>query len=214
MRGVSLLFWGLSLLFHLIILVLVLIFWPANRLPPPSVSLYLASGPAPSGGVLERGEAPHPTPPRAPRVVSPQPVVRAHWHSLRGEPQPKSSTPEKLPPPSFPEQEASAEDLLGESASTQSASAKVWTSGGGSAPSLLPPIPPQHIPEGEITWHLTLWIPPQGGSPSRILGLETAHPRLDSWLGAWLARQGFPASETGKSYQIHWVLKLKAVSPD
>ncbi len=214
MRGVSLLFWGLSLLFHLIILVLVLAFWPVNRMPPPSVSLHLESGPAPSGGGFVRGEAPRPTPPRAPRVIAPKPVVQVHWNSLRGELQPQSSTPEKLPAPSFPDQESSAEELLGDGSSTQQPSAKVWTSWGGSAPPLLPPVPPQNIPEGEITWNLTLWIPPQGGSPSRILGLETAHPRLDSWLGAWLARQGFPASETGKSYQIHWVLKLKAVSPE
>ncbi|NNM55402.1 MAG: hypothetical protein HKM05_11880 [Spirochaetales bacterium] len=214
MRGVSLLFWGLSLLFHLIILLLVLVFWPVNRQPPPSVSLHLESGPAPSGGVLVRGKAPRPTPPRAPRVLSPKPVAQAHWNSLRGELQARSSVAEKLPSPSFPDQEASAEDLLGEIASTQPASAKVWTSGGGSTPPLLPPVPPQNIPEGEITWHLTLWIPAQGGSPSRILGLETAHPHLDGWLGAWLARQGFPASENGKSYQVHWVLKLKSVSPD
>ncbi len=213
MRGVSLLFWGLSLTLHLIILVLVLFFWPANQ-PPLSVSLHMESGQAPVDGVTGRGETPHPHPPKAPRVLSPPPVNPSRWKSLEKQNEQTEPHQNTVPQPSFPDQEASAAELLGKTASTPPGLAKVWTSGGGAAPPLLPPVPPQKIPDGEITWHLTLTIPPQGGAPSQIFGLETAHPRLDSWLGAWLARQGFPASETGKSYQIRWILRLKSVSPD
>lgn len=214
MRGVSLTSWGLSLLLHLGLLIVLVVFWPVNSPPPPAVSLHFESGPAPSGGTSGRSELPHPQPPQVPTDSLAKPKAHVQWKGLTQTTSRNVQPQATLSPPAFPDEEASAEDLLGDQSPPHQKVSQLWQSGGGSAPPIYPPVPPQNVPSGEITWHLTLWIPPQGGVPEKILGLETAHPLLDTWLGAWLAKQGFPASETGKSYQIHWILTLKSVSPN
>jgi hypothetical protein len=203
--------WVISLGIHLLVLVLLVLLWPRPATLPP-ISIHFTAPAQNSGvsGLVAKLPAAPSTP--LPKILKPVSVPQPEWKPLKAT--------KSFSEPRIPKQTAqTVEDLLGSSfqkAPTQEGALPTlrWTSSGSQAPVSLPPRPPREwLASGEVSWRLLLTIPAEGGAPIKIVGLDSAHPELDSWLANWLERQVFPASDQHKEYQIPWVLTLRAVLP-